>query len=617
MALTEQERVRLAEKTRGASVRDEAAERAAVDLGDLPGDQPGTRELGDLAAPLNETERLQAQKAAMVRAGTYTPSAPSPSPVSYRPATADVAPPQPMPQAAPGEALPAAPGRGQRVAAGWVATQRQRQGSPLNPEERADVDASRDLQAKAVEAEVGGREQQAFQDEERAQLLAREADAVEASERVRQMRQDMEMAHHKLDLESAQREVQNTPAQDQDRWWHSKNTFGKLQTGLALILGGFGAGLQGRSNPVAAMVDRAIANDIDAQKVNARQSRERFGDAITFYELAQERWQHDDQRTLAARALAHESLIKRLDAEAAKAQTPQQQAQYAQLRAGLAKSLEQETLKLHELTADKIATHEAYRPAGIVGQGGDIEAMRKAFHEYTAKQLAEGQNPLPFASWRRVAWTGEGGQGGDLAAMTKAYHDYAAHAAQQGERPMAFEAWRKNAWTGEGDLFGAGGPSGGKAQRERTVNIEGRDYVAISTKQAEEAKVAIDEAREVLALNQRIRKLRSKSVLGPADRAELDALLDAGALHYPRMQTGSRRVNQLEIEMGKATYSGHGDWLRSDTFGRQDARLKAIDEEAEQRIRDAEGGLKPSGGGQGPAPAPRGAPAGFKPLGGH
>ena len=69
--------------------------------------------------------------------------------------------------------------------------------------------------------------------------------------------------------------------------------------------------------------------------------------------------------------------------------------------------------------------------------------------------------------------------------------------------------------------------------------------------------------------------------------------MDQGALHFPRMQTGSARVNDTEIQMGKDTYTNKGNWLRTDMLGRQKGHLASINAQADDRMRDALQGLTP------------------------
>lgn len=53
---------------------------------------------------------------------------------------------------------------------------------------------------------------------------------------------------------------------DPNRFVHNMSTASKISTGIGLLLGGIGSGLTGQPNAAAAMLQRNIDNDIDAQK---------------------------------------------------------------------------------------------------------------------------------------------------------------------------------------------------------------------------------------------------------------------------------------------------------------------------------------------------------------
>ena len=72
-----------------------------------------------------------------------------------------------------------------------------------------------------------------------------------------------------------------------------------------------------------------------------------------------------------------------------------------------------------------------------------------------------------------------------------------------------------------------------------------------------------------------------------AERAEMDQQIRNAQLHYARMQTGSTRINEKELEAGQRTYAGEGDWYRGDPLGRQKARLDVITQQARARLAEA------------------------------
>lgn len=55
---------------------------------------------------------------------------------------------------------------------------------------------------------------------------------------------------------------------DPDRFWNNKSTGQKISIGIGLMLGGIGSGLTGGPNTAAQMINSAIDNDIQAQKLD-------------------------------------------------------------------------------------------------------------------------------------------------------------------------------------------------------------------------------------------------------------------------------------------------------------------------------------------------------------
>lgn len=59
---------------------------------------------------------------------------------------------------------------------------------------------------------------------------------------------------------------------DPDRYWNNKSTGSKIAASIGLILGGMGGALTGRANPALENINRAISNDIDAQRSDQSQA---------------------------------------------------------------------------------------------------------------------------------------------------------------------------------------------------------------------------------------------------------------------------------------------------------------------------------------------------------
>jgi len=75
---------------------------------------------------------------------------------------------------------------------------------------------------------------------------------------------------------------------DPKRYFGNKSTAQKIGTALSLVVGGLGSGLTGRPNAAAAAIDRAIEQDIDAQKSQKDSIFKRFEAAVKDKDAARE-----------------------------------------------------------------------------------------------------------------------------------------------------------------------------------------------------------------------------------------------------------------------------------------------------------------------------------------
>lgn len=73
---------------------------------------------------------------------------------------------------------------------------------------------------------------------------------------------------HRQDLEKLYTDQKVQPQTVFQRAFANKDTFGKVSTGIGMILAGMGSGLLGQENPVIKMFNQEIDRDIDAQKAN-------------------------------------------------------------------------------------------------------------------------------------------------------------------------------------------------------------------------------------------------------------------------------------------------------------------------------------------------------------
>ena len=382
---------------------------------------------------------------------------------------------------------------------------------------------------------------------------------------------------------------------DPNHYWASKSTGGKIQAGIGIILGGMGSGLQGKAeNPAMQVINKAIDADIDAQKANinnnwkAIASTHELDDSSFNRELHNQTWQNT------YRQAAYEKVKLDLSSAAAKTQSQvvrqnaligiqditdkQQQARNALYNIQVA-SQQSELKRIRELEKHRSETAAKF----ILEKGVDAEtANNETWQDPYYKELVQrGLAPSYVLSAKRQE--------------TAFQRDISSGMAPEVAAAKYPELMRFNS------KIGVVTPEPVKAEQankltERTVTIDGQQYLAPDAKRAEEAAIAIHSADEVKRINARIMQLTNEpGSMSWSKRAELDSLLDQGALHYPRMQTGSMRVNDTEIKMGQDTYTGKGDWLRTDLFDRKKGHLSTIDAQADERKAAALEGLTPVG----------------------
>lgn len=85
-----------------------------------------------------------------------------------------------------------------------------------------------------------------------------------------QKQRDQEAANFKNYLAENNKKIQEVANQkiDSNRFWGEMSTPNKILAGLSIAIGGVGAGLTGKSNAALDIINKAIENDIEAQKAN-------------------------------------------------------------------------------------------------------------------------------------------------------------------------------------------------------------------------------------------------------------------------------------------------------------------------------------------------------------
>ena len=405
---------------------------------------------------------------------------------------------------------------------------------------------------------------------------------------------------------------------DPDRWWHTRSTAGKVAAGIGLMLGAVGQGMSRHGegqNTALQLIHGAIDQDIQSQKDSIANNwkgiaaTHELDDNAFNRELHNQSWQNN------YRIGGLERVKLELQSAASKTQSDivRQNAKVGiQDLSDLQDKIRNHLYILGQQSAlDNLARmRKLQEQAGKdvqdrVQQGATLEAAEQSVYSQANNRelIHAGMAPdsVLQAEYLKNQFQGDISKARSLAESTKLVPGspgYDALIAQVTNNPKyapLLQSINQGRIVPNNKVAAPGSQlAAEKDLRDRTVTIDGKQYVANSEKEAEQGAVAVNAAKEVKRINARIMQLTNQSgPLGPGERAELDSLLDQGALHFPRMQTGSARVNDTEITMGKDTYQGKGDWYRGDLLGRKKGHLASINAQADDRIADVMNGLKP------------------------
>jgi hypothetical protein len=126
--------------------------------------------------------------------------------------------------------------------------------------------------------------------------------------------------------------------------------------------------------------------------------------------------------------------------------------------------------------------------------------------------------------------------------------------------------------------------NGGKKAEDRTPTKSFADWSApfFNKTASTTGQAASLEGQNMISIVDGIEKIMSNPAYAntPKGRAELDELRRQGELAYPKLNTGSTRINDKELEMAKQTFSGSGGLIRSDLFGTNKATLEMLRKKA-------------------------------------
>ena len=215
--------------------------------------------------------------------------------------------------------------------------------------------------------------------------LQRKANAeIERRELAAQTQRDY--LANRLELEERKRnqaiEESRTMKLNPNRLMSTKTDSEKAGLILTAILGGFGAGINGGPNPAIEALDRAIDQDIDAQKnaiLNARENVSMHNNVIA---QMRQKGLDFDSSVLAAKQVQIEGLKRHMDVLASEYKGPESQAKAQMFNAAMDQKLAD--LKIQQDNAVKTRlTHVLDK---MPAPGG------KAINESTAKELGEANS---------------------------------------------------------------------------------------------------------------------------------------------------------------------------------------------------------------------------------
>jgi len=199
----------------------------------------------------------------------------------------------------------------------------------------------------------------------------------QSAEEARQSAIDSDMS--KLD----QLRAESRQDVDPSRIWHNQDNGTKFWGALMVGLGELGAGMTGRPNVALGVINKAIDNDIDAQKSNIANKRAQFEDQRSLYKDNLAKFQDQRQAEIVTKAQYIEHAQAQLAALRAQAKTPEDEAKNDILSAELQKEAAKLDLDMTKVTHQ---IHTKVVPTQVVG-GSSGPVMSPFDHERYVPQF--------------------------------------------------------------------------------------------------------------------------------------------------------------------------------------------------------------------------------------
>lgn len=339
---------------------------------------------------------------------------------------------------------------------------------------------------------------------------------------------------------------------DPGRLFKNQSTWGKIQSGIGILLGGVGmVGKEGTGGNVAInKINRAIDEDIDSQKEAINQSWKQVSDLNNLNNNAADRMLHDS--TFAANYRIAGTEIARNRLESIKANTNNDEVKYNATKG----------IELLDQEQSKVRNNLAVQLAKGIGAGQstvkEAEEARKALlaaggdagKQYDVVQLYP---TTPAANMIRERASA---QSAELAKMNP---DQQIKAMQSGDYALA-DVFAKN-----GTNKAPKAPRGEVTQThdaDSSFNYEGKVYQAANPDEKKRISPIVHDLGPFQQQLDRLDNLlvaQQKNPTDPKIRAQLVSAVGAFNLKYPSSESGSKRLNETEIKMAQSLL-GDGSW---------------------------------------------------------
>lgn len=219
-------------------------------------------------------------------------------------------------------------------------------------------------------------------------------EAVGLAEKQRQEQVDFEKhrgaaldAQYKAYQSAADEVAKVNTTIDPNKFWASKATGSRIFAALGAAMGAMGAALTGGPNYAQQIIDKAVNDDIDAQKsmvdYQLKKGNEKVAGQQTLYGMMRARFGDDATALAATQSAALNVVQKKLEAAKAGLGSQEQRAKLEQLQVQVDKQQQQAAQQLHGLMDDSAIKH------------GHLQVERAKVQAEFAAKAAKGVKELP------------------------------------------------------------------------------------------------------------------------------------------------------------------------------------------------------------------------------